>query len=46
MPTLAIVNSVALNIGLCMYLFELVFLFLLDVYSEMELVDHMSVKMS
>ena len=37
---LATVNNAALNIG-CMYLFELVFLFSLNKYPEVELLYHM-----
>ena len=36
---LAIVNNAAVNMW-CIYLFKLVFLFSLDKYSEVELLDH------
>ena len=39
---LAIVNNAAMNIGF-MYLFELAFLFSSDVYTGLELLDHMVV---
>ena len=42
---LAIVNNAAMNIG-CMYLFKLLFLFSLDIYPGMELLDHMVVLFS
>ena len=40
--SLATVNNSAMNIG-CMYLFELLFLFSLDNYPGMELLDCMAV---
>ena len=39
---LATVNSALINIG-CMYFFELVFLFSLNIYSVVELLDHIVV---
>ena len=40
---MAIVNSTAMNMGVCMYLFKLVFLFSSDKYPGVELLDHMVV---
>ena len=40
---LAIVNSAAMNTG-CRFLFELVFSFPLDIFSEVELLDHLVVQ--
>ena len=37
---LAIVNNAGMNVG-CRYLFKLVFLFPLDIFPEVELLDHM-----
>ena len=42
---LAILNNSTLNIG-CIFLFELVLLFLLDKYPEVELLDHISILFS
>ena len=43
---LATVNSVAMNIAMNMYLFELVLSFSPDIYPEVELLDHMVVLFS
>ena len=40
---LAIVNNAAMNTG-CRFLFELVFSFPLDIFSEVELLDHLVVQ--
>ena len=42
---LAVANNAAMNIG-CMYLFELVFLFSLDIYERVELLDHVVILFS
>ena len=41
-PILAVVNNAAMNMG-CRYLFKLVFLFSLDKYPKVELLDPMVV---
>ena len=40
---LAIINNAAMNIGGCIYLFKSVFLFSLDKYPELELLNHIVV---
>ena len=40
---LAIINNATVKLGVHIYLFELVFLFSLDKYPEVELLDHMVV---